>query len=74
MERQFDLHRIEERLAAIDEATANQFPIPDEYQTQSDQLDKQTIDIQTHCESICRTIYRPDSPFSPEYSLWHRRY
>jgi hypothetical protein len=74
MERQFDLHRIEERLAAIDEATANQFPIPDEYQTQSDQLDKQIIEIQTHCESICRTIYRPDSPFSPDYSLWHRRY
>ena len=55
MERQFDLHRIEERLAAIDDATTNQFPIPDEYQTQSDQLDKQIIEIQTHWESICRT-------------------
>jgi hypothetical protein len=40
MEHQFDVHRIEERLAAIDEATINQFPIPDEYQAQSDQLDK----------------------------------
>jgi hypothetical protein len=43
MERQFDIHRIEERLAEIDEATAGQFPIPEEYQIKADHLDKQVI-------------------------------
>jgi hypothetical protein len=74
MEHQFDIHRIEERLAAIDDATANLFPIPEEYQVKSDHLDNQVIEIQKHCESICRKIYHPNSPFSPDYSLWHKRY
>ena len=74
MERQFDIHQIEARLAAIDDATADLFPIPEEYQLSSEKLDQQVTEIQIYCESICRTIYRPDSPFSPDYSLWHRRY
>eukprot|EP00956_Cyclotella_meneghiniana_P032414 scaffold89146_cov64-Cyclotella_meneghiniana.AAC.5 len=73
MERQFDIHRIEERMAEIDDATASQFPIPEEYQIKADQLDKQVIEIQLHCEDRCRTIYHPNSPFSPDYSVWHRR-
>jgi hypothetical protein len=73
MERQFDIHRIEERLAEIDEGTAGQFPIPEEYQIKANRLDKQVIEIQLHCEGCCRTIYHPASPFSPDYSVWHRR-
>jgi hypothetical protein len=32
LDSQFEIHRIEERLQAIDEATQGMFPIPDEYQ------------------------------------------
>jgi hypothetical protein len=74
MERQFDIHQIEQCMIAIDEATAGQFPISEEYQVKSDRLDQQTVEIQRHCEERCRTIYRPDSPFSPDYSLWHQRH
>jgi hypothetical protein len=74
MERQFDIHQIEQRMAAIDEVTARQFPISEEYQLQSDRLDQQVVEIQRHCEDRCQTIYRPASPFSPDYSLWHQRH
>jgi hypothetical protein len=40
MERQFDIHQIEQRMIAIDEATAGQFPISEEYQVKSDRLDQ----------------------------------
>lgn len=73
MNRQFDIHRIDERQDRIDEATAGLFPIPEEYQAQSDILDRQVSEIQLHCESICRIIYRPEYDFSPEFSLWHKR-
>lgn len=73
MNRQFDIHRIDERQDSIDEATAGLFPIPEKYQLQSDILDRQVSEIQLHCESICRIIYRPQHDFSPEFSLWHKR-
>jgi hypothetical protein len=74
MERQFDIHRREARLAVIDDATAGQFRNSEEYQLKSDRLDKQTIKIQLHCKDRCRTIYHPRSPFSPDYSEWHKRH
>ena len=74
MDKQWDIHRIDERLDAIDEATQGVFPIPEEYQILSERLDKQTIEIQIHCENRCRIIYRPDSAFSPDFSIWHKRY
>ena len=73
MDRQFDIHNIERRQQSIIEATEGLFPLPEEYQQQSDVLDRQVVQIQLHCEKICRMIYRPDSPFSPDYSLWDKR-
>lgn len=73
MNRQFDIHRIEERQDSIDEATKGMFPIPEEYQQLLEQLDVQVSEIQLHCESRCRMIHRPEYNFSPEVSLWHKR-
>jgi hypothetical protein len=73
MNRQFDIHRIEERQDSIDEATKGMFPIPEEYQQLSEQLDVQVSEIQLHCESRCRMIHRPEYDFLPEVSLWHKR-
>lgn len=72
LERQFDIHRIENRQAAIEKATAGLFPIPEKYRQLSENLDRQTVEIQLHCEDRCRKIYRNDCPFSPDYSLWHK--
>jgi hypothetical protein len=60
-------------IAEIDEGTAGQFLIPEGYQIKANCLDKQVIEIQLHCKDSCRTIYHPASPFSPDYSVWHRR-
>jgi hypothetical protein len=49
------------------------FPIPEEYQQLSKQLDVQVSEIQLHCESRCRMIHRPEYDFLPEVSLWHKR-
>jgi len=73
MDRQFDIHQIEKRQQAIEDATEGLFPIPEEYRVRSDKLDVQVGQIQLHCESQCRMIYRTDSPFSPDYSLWDKR-
>jgi hypothetical protein len=73
MDRQFDIHRIEMRQQAIEDATEGLFPIPEEYQVLSEMLDVQVGQIQLHSESKCRMIYRTDSPFSPHYSLWDKR-
>lgn len=73
LDKQFDIHRIEARQQALVNATDGIFPVPDEYQKLSDRLDIQVGQIQIHSESRCRMIYRPDSPFSPDYSLWDKR-
>ena len=73
MNRQFDIHRVEERLARIDEETMGLFPIPQKYLDQSEILDKQVAEIQLRCESVCRIIHHPEYDFSPEISLWHQR-
>jgi hypothetical protein len=73
LDRQFKIHRIEERLQAIDEATQRMFPIPEEYQLLSDRLDVQTGKIQLHCEKGCRVIHRIDSAFTPDTSIWHKQ-
>jgi hypothetical protein len=73
MDRQFDIHRIESSQQALVDATEGMFPLPEEYQRISDNLDRQVVQIQLHCEDVCRKIYRPDSPFSPDYSLSDKR-
>jgi hypothetical protein len=73
MNRQFDIHRVEERLARIDDETQGLFPVPQEYLALSETLDKQVTEIQLHCESVCRIIHHPEYDFSPEVSLWHKR-
>lgn len=73
MNRQFDIHRVEERLARIDEETMGLFPVPQEYLVQSEILDKQVAEIQLRAESVCRIIHHPEYDFSPEISLWHQR-
>jgi len=45
MDKQFNIHRIEERLAKIHEETEGMFPLPDEYQNKLDRIDAQTIEI-----------------------------
>jgi t-SNARE complex subunit (syntaxin) len=73
MDRQFDIHRIERRQQALVDATEDMFPLSEEYQRISDNLDRQVVQIQLHCEKGCRMIYHPDSPFSPDYALWNKR-
>ena len=73
MDRQFDIHRIEARLKEMDEITNCNFPLPDIYVDRLEKLDEQVAQIQLHCESICRKIYHPESPFSPDYALWDKR-
>jgi hypothetical protein len=74
MDRQFKFCRIEERMMQeIDEATEGMFPIPEEYWLKADRLDIQIGEIQLHCEKGCRVIYRIDSAFTPDTSIWHKR-
>jgi hypothetical protein len=41
IDRQFKIHRIEDRMQEIDDATQGMFPIPEEYRLQADKLDIQ---------------------------------
>jgi hypothetical protein len=31
------------------------------------------VELQIYSEKHCRHIYRPDSPFTLDYSIWHKR-
>eukprot|EP00956_Cyclotella_meneghiniana_P008015 scaffold10676_cov49-Cyclotella_meneghiniana.AAC.6 len=73
MDRQFSIHRIHDRLDDIQKLSNGEFPMSDHCQELMDKLDAQVIEIQLHCESKCRHIYRPDSPYSPDISLWDKR-
>lgn len=73
MNRQFDIHRIDERMAQIDAETQGLFPVPQEYLARSETVDNEVTEIQLHCERVCRIIHRPEYDFLPEVSLWHKR-
>jgi hypothetical protein len=36
-------------------------------------IDNQVVELQIYSEKHCRHIYRPDSPFTLDYSIWHKR-
>eukprot|EP00956_Cyclotella_meneghiniana_P013588 scaffold19721_cov38-Cyclotella_meneghiniana.AAC.6 len=73
MERQWDIHRMDQRLAAIELASAGVTPLPPETAAAAEKLDRQASEIQRHCEKHCRKIYRSEIPCSPEVSLWDKR-
>lgn len=75
MDRQFSIHRIDQRMDAIISSSDGLAldAIPQSIALRHERLDVQTVEIQRHCESGCRPIYNTDAPFSPEYALWHKR-
>jgi hypothetical protein len=73
MREQFKLHKIEERMARLDDETLAMTVMPPEYQVCHNCIDNQVTEIQIYSEKGCRHIYRPDCPFTIEYSVWHKR-
>jgi hypothetical protein len=73
MREQFELHKIEERMARLDEETLEMTAVPPEHQARHNRIDNQVTEIQIYSKKGCRHIYRPDCPFTIEYSVWHKR-
>ena len=73
MREQFAIHKIEERMARLDEETLEMTVVSPEHRLQHNRIDNQATEIMIHSEKGCRHIYRPDCPFTVEYSVWHRR-
>ena len=73
MLKQFDIHRIEARLDNLTATQEASTTYPPDLSHPADILDRQVVEIQRHCEKICRKIYQGDTPCSPEYSLWYKR-
>jgi hypothetical protein len=57
----------------LDEQTLNMTVVPAEYREYHNRIDNQVTEIQIYSEKVCRHIYRPDCPFTIEYSVWHKR-
>jgi hypothetical protein len=71
MREQFIIHKIE--MARLDENTLGMTAVPPVYQLLHNRIDNQVTEIMIYSEKGCRHIYRPDSPFTIEYSVWHKR-
>lgn len=71
---QFKIHRIEERMDRLEEDAADlTSPLPQALERRHNCIDSQVVELQIHSEKGCRHIYRPDSPFTLDYSIWHKR-
>lgn len=71
---QFEIHRILERLNAVDKMTRYcGYPLPGWLCAMIIKLYKQMTEIKVHVEKKCRKILRPESDFSPTIQMWYDR-
>jgi hypothetical protein len=71
---QFDIHRIVERLNAVDKMTKYcSYPSPKWLRAMIIKLYKHMTEIRVHAEKDCRKILRPESNFSPTIQMWYDR-
>jgi len=71
---QFEIHRIVERLNAVDKMTRYcGYPSPNWLRAMIIKLYKQMTEIRVHAEKDCRKILRPESNFSPTIQMWYDR-
>jgi hypothetical protein len=72
VQEQFKIHRIVERLDAVDKMTCYcGYPSPGWLRAMIIKLYKQMTEIGVHAEKKCRKILRPDSDFSPTVQMWY---
>ena len=72
VEKQMDVHRMDERLAKVS-WEASTYPANEEASRKLEQLDTQMIEIQINAESKCRRLIRASMPFSEPAKVWHKR-
>jgi hypothetical protein len=71
---QFKIHRVFERLNAVDKMTRYcGYPSPNWLRAMIIKLYKQMMDIRVHAEKDCCKILRPESNFSPTIQMWYDR-
>jgi hypothetical protein len=71
---QFEIHRIVERMNAVDKMTKYcRNPSPRWLRSMIIKLYKQMTKIRIHAEKKCRKILRPESNFSPTVQMWYDR-
>ncbi len=71
---QFEIHRIVERMDAVDKMTKYcRNPSPRWLCLMIIKLYKQMTEIRIHTEKKCRKILRPESGFSPTVQMWYNR-
>ncbi len=72
---QFEIHRIIERLKAVDKMTWYcGYPSPTWLRAMIIKLYKQMTEIRVHAEKDCQKILRPESDFSPPKEMWYDRF
>jgi hypothetical protein len=71
---QFSIHRIKERMNAVDNMTRYcGYPSPPWLRLMVIKLYKQMMEIRIHAKKHCRKILRPDNNFSPTIQIWYNR-
>ena len=71
---QFEIHRILERMDAVDKMTRYcGYPSPCWLHAMITKLYKQMTEIRVHAEKKCRKILRPESDYSPTIQMWYDR-
>jgi hypothetical protein len=71
---QFEIHRIEERLNAVDNMTKYcRYPLPRWLRSMIIKLYKQMTEIRVHAEKNCRKILCPEDNKSPTIQMWYDR-
>jgi len=71
---QFEIHRVIERLNAVDKMTRYcGYPFPNWLRAMIIQLYKQMTEFRVHAEKDCQKILRPESNFSPTIQMWYDR-
>jgi hypothetical protein len=72
--KQFKMHRIVERMEAVDRMTRYcGYPSPGWLCAMIIKLYKQMTEIKVHAEKNCRKISRPESDSSPTIQMWYNR-
>jgi hypothetical protein len=71
---QFDIHRIVERMEAVDKMTRYcGYPSLGWLRAMIIKLYKQMTEIRVHAKKNCRKILRPESDYSPTIQMWYDR-
>ena len=72
LERQMDIHRVEDRLSLL-EASMTSYPASPEQQIAAEHLDTQFVELQRCSEKRCRKITKTDLPHSLPVKYWVMR-